>query len=94
MNAVEWICGGLESLRVKMEIYRDEREAENELLALAGGDFVYALKDIFRDLASCTGRSYGAYLEESKQMLLAGSHPTDVIYHYAMLAYRNEEREP
>lgn len=93
MNAVKWFCGGLDSLRVRLEIALDERQAEDELLSLAGGDFLFALKDILRELTERTRKPYADYLEEAKQMILAGSHPSDVIYHYAILAYRSEERD-
>ena len=94
MNAVKWFCGGLDSIRIKMETALEERKAEDELFSLAGGDFLFSLKDVLRELTEQTGRPYGDYLEEAKQMLLAGSHPSDVIYHYAILTYRNEESEP
>lgn len=94
MNAVKWFCGGIDAIRIKLETALEEREAEDELLSLAGCDFLFSLKDVLRELTEQTGRPYGDYLEEAKQMLLAGSHPSDVIYHYAILTYRNEESEP
>lgn len=85
MNIVKKICGCIDDFRIKLESATDAMEAENELASLASYDFVSCIKPVLKELSEHTGKHYGDYLEETKQMILSGTGLSDVLYHYDML---------
>lgn len=91
MNIVKKIRGCIDDFRIKLETVAEDLEAENELAALAGYDFLCCIKPVLKDLSACTGKSYGDYLEECKQVLLSGTGFADTLYHFDMLLYDAEE---
>jgi len=93
MNIVKKLRGCIDDFRIKLETVSETLEAENEFAALAGADFLCCVKPVLKDLSNCTGKPYGDYLEEAKEMLLSGTGLPDVLYHFDMLLYDAEEGE-
>ena len=91
MNIVKKICGCIDDFRIKLESVSETMEAENELAALASFDFLFCIKPVLKDLSKYTGKPYGDYLEEAKQMILSDTGLSDVLYHFDMLLCDAEE---
>ena len=91
MNIVKKIRGYIDDLKITLETATELLEAENELCALVGSDFMYCIKPVLKDLSEYTGKPYGDYLEEAKQMILSDTGLSDVLYHFDMLLCDAEE---
>lgn len=91
MNIVKKISGFIDDFVIKLESVTETLEAEDEFASLASYDFLCVLKPVLKDLSCYTNKSYGDYLEEAKQMILSGTRPSDVLYHFDMLLYDAEE---
>lgn len=85
MNIVKKIRGSIDDFRIKLETATDDFEAENEFAALASYDFLCVLKPVLKGLSYYTGKPYGDYLEEAKQMILSDTGLPEVLYHFDML---------
>lgn len=91
MNIVKKIRGCIDDFRIKLESVSDTLEAENELAALASYDFLCCIKPVMKELSEHTGKPYGDYLEEAKQMILSGTNLPDTLYHFDMMLCDAEE---
>lgn len=83
-DSKELVKLGFQYRREKQELERLNRimAAENKLTAIAGTEFLQAIKPTISKLSEETARTYESYIDEAIEMLKDGKSKLSVIYEF------------